>query len=423
MTNRVTSCLRVLVLVANAPWILAAGAAEPATVPLSHEAYIWQRSWNNPLREALTLHASQFSGLVPLNAEITWVQKQPRLVNVALDYDALRAANRPIGLALRIGSYPGPFSTNDAIITCIADLASSLITRARFKSLDVKELQLDFDCADSKLDGYRQWVQTIRSRVAPTSVFITALPSWLKQSSFKPLADAAGGFILQVHSLERPVDANSPFTLCNVDAARSAVERAGKFGVPFRVALPTYGYLTAFAADGQFIGLSAEGPSHEWPQDTTIRPVRSQPAEIAALVKTWSSGHPPAMTGIIWYRFPILLDTLNWSWPTLSAVMAGRTPSERLHAEALRPEKGLVKISLVNDGEADLSSRPVIEVRWQQGRLVAADGLRDFAVVDSGPNMVTFKSTTTPGPLPSGERRVIGWLRFNEEVEVAVEIK
>ena len=64
--------------------------------------------------------------------------------------------------------------------------------------------------------------------------------------------------MLQVHSLERPKNFDAPFTLCDANAARRAVTWAAKIGVPFRVTLPTYGYLVAFAPGGQFVGLSAE---------------------------------------------------------------------------------------------------------------------------------------------------------------------
>jgi len=65
--------------------------------------------------------------------------------------------------------------------------------------------------------------------------------------------------VLQVHSLERPKDINTRFELCDSKAARRAVDLAGKVGVPFRVALPTYGYLIAFDSEGKYLGLSGRG--------------------------------------------------------------------------------------------------------------------------------------------------------------------
>ena len=36
------------------------------------------------------------------------------------------------------------------------------------------------------------------------------------------------------------------------------------------------------------------------------------------------------MRELLWYRVPVSRDSLNWSWPTLAAVMAGRAPVHRL---------------------------------------------------------------------------------------------
>ena len=66
------------------------------------------------------------------------------------------------------------------------------------------ELQIDFDAAESKLAGYREWLVALRSRVGTTRLVFTALPAWLRHEEFRALAQAADGFVLQVHSLERP---------------------------------------------------------------------------------------------------------------------------------------------------------------------------------------------------------------------------
>ena len=207
--------------------------------PLTHEAYVWQRAWTEPVRDAITQHASRFSGLTVLGAEVSWKDKQPQVIRVPLDYSMLTNAPCPVGLAFRIGPCPASVATNDATTAYLADVAASLIAEARSRHLAPRELQIDFDCAESKLEGYRAWVEAFRRKVAPVPVSITALPSWLGQPAFKRLAAAADGYVLQVHSLQRPRALDAPFTLCEPAAARRAVERAAQIGFPFRVALPT----------------------------------------------------------------------------------------------------------------------------------------------------------------------------------------
>ena len=77
--------------------------------PLGQEVYVWQRAWTKPVREAETQHGTNFAEIVPLKAEISWKNKQPQLTRVPVDYATLAATKRPVGIALRIGPYAGPF--------------------------------------------------------------------------------------------------------------------------------------------------------------------------------------------------------------------------------------------------------------------------------------------------------------------------
>jgi hypothetical protein len=394
--------------------------------PLPQEAYVWQRAWNNSVIEAVATHGPAFSNLVVLKAEVAWRDGKPDVIPARVDYAALAATHRPIGIALRVNGYSGPFSAEDRTIQFLSQLAARLIAEARTNGIIASEFQVDFDCATSKLDGYRTWAETIRRKIAPMPLTITVLPSWLKEPSFKRLAQATDGYVLQVHSLERPRDFDAPFTLCDPAAAKRAVEQAGNIGVPFRVALPTYGYLLAFDKSGRFVGLSAEGPNKDWPEGVRTREVRADPLEMARLVQFWGTNRPPAIRGIIWYRLPVIVDNFNWRWPTLGAIVASRLPRESLRGEARRIETGLVEINLVNDGELDLSSRLVVEVRWSRvggARLVAADGLHGFTLLDAGTSPIVFQNQSQPGRFAAGEKQTIGWLRFDRDCEVRIEIK
>jgi hypothetical protein len=252
---------------------------------------------------------------------------------------------------------------------------------------------------------------------------ITTLPSWLDQAAFKPLVKATDGYVLQVHSLERPKSFDSPFSLCDPTAAKQAMAKAANLGVPFRLALPTYGYTIAFDNKGRFIGLSAEGPAKAWPADARLKEVRADPLEMAQLLQGCSSNAPAALKGILWYRLPIPGDTLNWRWPTLSAIMQMRTPRKSVRVESHRVEPGLIEISLVNDGELDISSRLAVQTRWSGARLVAGDALHGFEIADRSTSSARFETGARPYRLPAGEQQVIGWLRLAEDREVQVELE
>ena len=397
-----------------------AGAGEP---PLAQEVYVWQRAWTPPVKTALRQHGETFSNVVALAAEVSWPQGRPQIVRVPLDFELLRSLKTPVGLALRVGSYPGPFAPEDQATRLLTSLAEELISQATTHHLPLSELQLDFDCAESKLAGYRVWIEALRPRVAPVPLTLTALPSWLKRTEFVPLVRAADGFVLQVHSVERPKRFDAPFTLCDPAAARLAVARAAQAGVPFRVALPTYGYVLAFASEGKFVGLSAEGPAKDWPENVKLREVRAEAPALAELVQGWAANRPPNLRGVIWYRLPVEGDLLNWRWPTLGALVALRSPRESLQAATRRIAAGLIEVSLTNAGELDLSSRLTVAARWREARLVAGDALRGFELVEVNAAAARFQTLTQPCLLGPGDVRIIGWLRLDHDVEVQLEIQ
>jgi hypothetical protein len=376
-----------------------------AVAPFTHEAYIWQRAWDESVRIAIEQSHTNLTGYIALAAEVSFRTGQPEITRIAL-----HDCGAPVALALRVG----PLGTNTAPANLLADLAGTLVA-----GFSARELQIDFDCAESKLDDYRAWVEVVRRRVAPVPVTITTLPVWLRHpEEFRRLVAATDGFVLQVHSLERPANAAAPLTLCDPDAARQAVATAAKFGKPFRVALPTYGYVVGFNAAGKFLGISAEGPSLTWPVGSTLREVRADPAALATLVREWSAKPVTNLTGIIWYRLPTEKDRLNWHWPTLAAVMAGRAPLPALAVETRRPEAGLVELELVNRGEADTSGNAVVTARWRGATLLACDALAGFDKSGSGTNETRFMGNPRLAP---GQRRTIGWLRFKEVKEVECE--
>ena len=294
--------------------------------PLVQEVYIWQRLWGEELLKAVRLSAPSFRRLVVLCAEISFEKGKPRVVQVPVDHKALAAAGQPVGLALRVGPYQGSFDRDGEAARRICAVAAGMVAKARAGKIEPSEVQIDFDCAESKLDGYRTWIEAARQAVSPVPLALTTLPSWLDRPAFQELAAAAGAFILQVHALQRPAGPDSPLVLCNPAAARRWVEEAAKVGVPFRVALPTYGYQVAFGSNGKYLGLRAEGPRPPWPQDAVIRETQADPKAMAALLRAWTEDRPVELSGVIWYRLPLSSDVFNWRWPTLQAVMDGRAP-------------------------------------------------------------------------------------------------
>ena len=390
--------------------------------PMPQEAYVWQRVWNEAVQQGVTERASDFEHFSVLMAEINWLKGEPKLTRVEPDWSALKAVGKSVGLAIRIGSYGGPFEHEGKFTKGLAELADSLIANARAKGVEPAEVQLDFDCAESKLAGYRVWVEVLRERVKPVPLTITALPSWLDRGEFKSLVQATDGFVLQVHALQRPATINDPVKLCEPAKARTWVEIAARTGVPFKVALPTYSYLTAFNREGKFIGASAEGPGNDWPPDVQTRELAAVPKDMAALMSGWLADRPAALQGVIWYRLPVSTDRWNWDWPTLAQIMRGSAPREQWRVVTRSPEAGLVEVLLENESAAKSAPSRSIRVQWQKGRLLAGDGLRGTQLTELSASEVEFQPGRVMTAVQPGDRQLLGWLRFDSSVEVQSEL-
>lgn len=411
--------------------VATAGRVTAEGTPLRQEVYVWQRAWTGPVTNTVATLATNFDALIVLQAEVSWSDGRPRCTRTQLDYALLRSLGRPVGLALRIGSFAGPFTPDAPQTTYLAALASTLAGEAAAEHLHAAELQLDFDCAESKLDGYGVWLKAIQEAVKPVPVSLTALPSWLGHTEFKNLAEQAKSFVLQVHSFERPASPDASMTLCDPQLARQAVGVASKIGVPFQVALPTYGYLAGFTREGHFLGLSAEGPQLNWPPTTQVVEVRADAMALSQLVRQLIQERPIHLEGLVWYRLPMPDDVLNWGWPTLRSVMAGTPPTGLFRAGVRWTQQGLAEIDLANEGTAG-TELPAMTVRWtSQGagdeslaspRALAMDGLRGYEAVQAGPNHILFKPTQEQYRLRPGDGMQVGWVRFDTQPQLIVEL-
>lgn len=396
-----------------------AGCSERISGPLPQEAYIWQRAWTPEVRASL-FQTSDLAALVLLAAEVDLSTDPPRVTRAAYDADAL---SRPVGLAVRIGRFARRdgtthrFAERPDLTEHLAGLARRLVADARKRGIEVREFQLDYDCPESRLDDYPVLVRSVREAVAPVPVTITALPSWLRhRRDLKRLLRETDGWVLQVHSLEPPRRPDAPPEICDPEAARRAVETAAGFRKPFRVALPTYSYLVAFTPAGDLLGVSAEGPLPSWPQGVLVRIARSDPDAMAGLVRGWTADRPEELSGLIWYRLPVQGDRLNWPWPTFRAVREGRSPKRDLRVLPRSAGPGLMEIDLENRGEAEEGWPVHIELTWEEGTLLAADGLAGYRTVRTGPNKLRLERSTTPWDrmLRPEDRRTVGWLRFED---------
>jgi hypothetical protein len=397
----------------------------PPPTPLPHAAYIWQREWTDGVRGAIRRNQPFVAEWAVLVAEVEFrPNTAPQVARIAPDYTSLRESGRPVSLTIRVAPWAGPFDPERPEPEFLAQLARDLLDDARQHDLQPAALQLDFDAATRQLDGYRQWLETLRVAIAPTPLVLTALPTWLDNPAFARLIQAADGYVLQVHSWEAPRAPDQPFTLCDPERAKRAIGKAARFDRPFQVALPTYGYRAWFDAQNRLLGLSAEGPDLTTAGSARVREVRADPAAMAGLVRWLQSDRPGALRGLIWYRLPLPEDRLSWNERTWQTVMRGKTPAAKTELRLEPSTDGLVEVAVRAAGDADSRLDAPVTLQWRQARLLAADGLAGFTVERVAPEAARLQPPPgEPSRLAPGQHLTLGWLRFNRPPEISAHVE
>ncbi len=224
--------------------------------------------------------------------------------------------------------------------------------------------------------------------------------------------------MLQVHSV--PLGGDGETALCDTKVAKRWVAKAAALGRPFSVVLPTYRCVAGYSETGKLLGVVMDSVQPTWPHGTRMIELSANADELAGLVRDWTDARPAQLQELLWYRVPIATDARNWRWPTLAAVMSGRAPKPELQVE--REGNNPVDLSIRNIGEAEAPLHASIITRWSDAPLLAAEALPGWQV-RTGNGRAEFSTVVeSPLRLPPGERRQIGWLRFEKPVMVASEI-
>ena len=385
--------------------------------PLPQRGYIWQREWTPAVIESLGEAARRMDGVILLGAEISFVGNKPQVAKASIDWKAVKREADHCSIALRVAPFAGPFRGDDAPARLVVDLTKQLLDEARAHDVKLEEFQFDFDCAQKNLGSYRAWVRTLRGIVHPTRFVVTVLATWLDNSEFLPLVREADGYVLQVHSV--PISSGDLAVLCDTRSARQWVAKAARFGLPFSVALPTYRCTAGYRPNGKLLSVAMDSVEPSWPPGTRILEFGADPDDIATLVRCWEKSRPPQFRELVWYRVPAATDNRNWRWPTLSAVMAGRSPEHRLNV--LQEGENPIDLTIFNAGEADEQCSSDVIATWTGPVLSASDALSGWNARSEDGRAIFSATPQHPFRLVPGATRKIGWLRFEQPTSLRIE--
>lgn len=387
---------------------------------MSQEAYVWQRSWSDRLKSAIESESSEVDGLTVLFAEATPADPFGAAL-VEVDFDSLRATGRPITLALRL-NWNASYGVKRSFESGFSSLVLYAIRESRRNGLEPAAVEIDFDCPTSKLELYAAELRALRDQLDDVPLSITTLPTWMdRPKAFRELVTGADRFVLQVHSIQRAGQVDSQVTLCEPSQATRWTMEAGRFGRPFHVALPTYGYRLAYDASGELVEVAGEDASSIDDPAWTYRVIRAEPEAMSALVRELAAARPESCLGVIWYRLPIGGERLNWDAVTWRAVKRGRMATAVWQAEVRPEEQGLFRLELLQP--ARMAAYPPKEVRvsWEEtATALAWDGQRNYEVSKTPDGVLIWKwPERMEAPLlEKGTRWTIGWLRLDRDVKL-----
>ena len=401
--------------------------ARPVPPALTTECYVWQQSGGPAVEAAVARARETMEGYYLHAAEVKFgPEAVPVTKRFAAPWAAAAATGRRVGLVIRIPVAEGGLGSDARQARAIAELVSELKAEGAKAGahLETAEVQIDYDCPDSKLALFAVFLTALRAQGVGPLVF-TALPSWLNQPAFPKLAQAADSYVLQVHSLELPRAGETEIDLCDPEKARQALRRAAEIGAPFRLALPTYRSVVLEDAGGKVFGVVSEGEAPEESPGIRRVPGRSRAPELARLVGELRPAPPAGLRGIIWYRLPVEGDRMNWTWPTLQLVAAGHEPISRLAVRAVPDPKGFSTVQPVNTGETSEPLPSTLQVLWaSDGRPAAADALGAYRE-ENPPRDGHWRLVLKGVPLHElapGQKVTAGWIRVGNPGSLTAEI-
>ncbi|MDP5240427.1 DUF3142 domain-containing protein [Uliginosibacterium sp. 31-16] len=380
-------------------WLL-----RPAPAALPHDAYIWQRQWNEPLREAIAESRAQIRSwrVLLAQADQTGVFR-----NASLEAPPLAASGRPVIGVIRIEGQIANFDESRLVAGIRATLDA-----ARDKGLRLAGVEIDHDCASAKLPRYAAFLARLRAELpAARPLAITALPAWLDAPGLPAVLAQTDEAVLQVHAVSNPQSG-----LFEPRRALGWVERFSRLSpVPFRVALPAYGSQLRFDAFGNLAGVESEMPllGAAGRREEMI----VAPRDVQRLLRELQA-HPPArLTGFAWFRLPTGEDRRSWQPATWRAVLRDETLAEAVTLSArTSADPQLFDLVVHNPATTDVPLPARITL---PAACTLADGTNGYAFLagtQDKPALLRAQS----GLLRPGHELVIGWARcpYNPESDL-----
>lgn len=366
-------------------------------VPFYHDAYIWQYKWTSAVIDAMKQSSPYIKKWRILVAEVS---KTGEIKKIPTDITKYALNNKEIVLVIRINGQLtswDPDKTTRAIAAIIKDFSAT--------KMHIVGVEIDHDCATSKLQGYIQFLKKVRALEALKSktLSITTLPAWLESRFLLPLLALTDEAVLQVHSVSDPKQG-----LINIRKVKKWLKAFDRLTpVPFYVALPTYSSKVAWNKKGEVIGVESE-VRRSFSQKNTKNLI-SDPQLIANLIIDLEQSKLPRLKGITWFRLPTKNDRRAWSVATWIHLLQGKKVAPQLEVIASNGYiNGAYDIYLINAGNIDATLPLSVKVSSTIS-CFSADALQYYQYHHQDSRTIVFQRMQQ-AILKVGQKHMVGWV-------------
>ena len=333
------------------------------------QAYIWQRAWSPELALAIRAQSPHLTGFRVLAAQLKSgdaalapdTKSIPALSLWILPKIQFQAFSGLSGHALQpVIRIPGsaPALSAAQLLSVIEHVQTEFANAGK----PISRVEIDFDCAESKLAAYAALLERTRSGLKRKILLdITALPAWRHAPDLPTLRNAADRVTLQVHAVSAP-----KLGLFDPRMAENWIREWAKTSVkPFDIALPAYGAKLLFDAKGVVIGVEHEAELAS--AHVSAQELKTSPQGVLALLEVLKARPVKQLGEIIWFRLPLESDQRAWSPATLRAVILRESLRARVTTVALKNDAGGYDLRIVNSGNIPGSAplRIAIQSRCQ----------------------------------------------------------
>jgi Protein of unknown function (DUF3142) len=375
--------------------------------------YIWQRNWQSEVLESIDRLKPLCNSFIVLGGDFQLKDKRVESSKVLVNWDYLKSKG-PVTVAFRVHKGIDRVLKNDDISSFVDYVAKSIndvLSDASQKGVQIAGVQIDYDCPTSKLSDFTRFVKELKENYIRLPISITALPTWMNSFDFPQLISAVDYYVLQLHSFEIPKSNDKAQYIFPKDKAPAYFQRAISLNRPFYLSLPTYGYEVAYANDGRFLGLRAEGGVEFFGNNIKQRLMYANSNELLKFISLIKNYPFKNFLGINWFRLPVKSDKFNWDIKTLECVIKGQTPKVEFTIKVVDGKDSVKELYLLNSGETNVEHEIGFNINWQSKNKPIYDILSDFTYKEQ----VNHNGIRVSGKAPMVDQsKFIGWFRTTQ---------